>query len=282
MDSGTADCLVQLGFSPTESKVYCTMVSEDKMNGYQVAKALGMSRSSVYSALENLLEKGAIVSIPGNTSEYAVIEPAQLIEKIITKYRKSAESARNTLESISLKRRASNYFCNIQGKQNLIDEIKAMISAAKKEIVINSSMEMKYFVGEINEAKSRGVRVILFSWINLELYDMDVEFYCNTVNVDHVNDKRFAMVVDNVSCIICSNDRNEFLTFEKIRELGDDLDLPTEDKDFLGMKSDNRLFVSMIQEHIHFDIYLNKLRIKHGGEIITPDILINSMLENGN
>lgn len=282
MDSVTADCLVQLGFSPTESKVYCTMVSEEKMNGYQVAKALGMSRSSVYSALENLLEKGAIVSIPGNTSEYAVIEPAQLIEKIITKYRMNAEAARNTLESISLKRRASNYFCNIQGKQNLIDEIKAMISASRKELVINSSMEIKYFINEIKAAKDRGVRVVLFSWINLELYDLDVEFYCNNVNIDHVNDKRFAMVVDNVSCIICSNDRNEFLTFEKMRELGDDLDLTSEDKDFLGMKSDNRLFVSMIQEHIHFDIYLNKLRIKHGGEIITPDILINSMMENGN
>jgi sugar-specific transcriptional regulator TrmB len=94
MDVATVECLVQLGFSQTEAKVYCTMVSEEKMNGYQIAKALGTSRSSVYAALENLLDKGAIVSIPGQTSEYAVIEPVQLIDKITSKYKKNAETAK--------------------------------------------------------------------------------------------------------------------------------------------------------------------------------------------
>ena len=51
MDVGTVDCLVRLGFSQTEAKVYCAMVSEEKMNGYQIAKLLGTSRSSVYAAL---------------------------------------------------------------------------------------------------------------------------------------------------------------------------------------------------------------------------------------
>ncbi|UKI54025.1 MAG: helix-turn-helix domain-containing protein [Treponema sp.] len=57
MDVGTVDCLVRLGFSQTEAKVYCAMVSEEKMNGYQIAKLLGTSRSSVYAALENLLDR---------------------------------------------------------------------------------------------------------------------------------------------------------------------------------------------------------------------------------
>lgn len=284
MDVGTVDCLVRLGFSKTEAKVYCAMVSEEKMNGYQIAKLLGTSRSSVYAALENLLDKGAIVSIPGQTSEYAVVDPGQLIDKITSKYKKSAETAKNLLEQLSLRRRASNYFCNIQGWQNLLDEIKSMVDSAEKEILMNSSIDLKPLVENLDKAKRRGVRIIVFSWLNLELYNLDIELYCNDVSLLKSPQKRFIMVADNNSCILCSNDRNEFIPYKEIVKNDGSLCsmLSAEDKDFLGVRTDNRLLVNLMAEHIHFDIYLNKLRIKYGGEIITPDIHINSIMENGN
>lgn len=284
MDVGTVDCLVQLGFSQTEAKVYCAMVSEEKMNGYQIAKLLGTSRSSVYAALENLLDKGAIVSIPGQTSEYAVVDPEQLIDKITSKYKKSAETAKNLLEQLSSRRRASNYFCNIQGWQNLLDEIKSMVDSAEKEILMNSSIDLKPLVENLDKAKRRGVRIIVFSWLNLELYNLDIELYCNDLSLLKSPQKRFIMVADNNSCILCSNDRNEFIPYKEIVKNDGSLCsmLSAEDKDFLGVRTDNRLLVNLMAEHIHFDIYLNKLRIKYGGEIITPDIHVNSIMENGN
>lgn len=284
MDVGTVDCLVRLGFSQAEAKVYCAMVSEEKMNGYQIAKLLGTSRSSVYAALENLLDKGAIVSIPGQTSEYAVVDPGQLIDKITSKYKKSAETAKNLLEQLSLRRRASNYFCNIQGWQNLLDEIKSMVDSAEKEILMNSSIDLKPLVENLDKAKRRGVRIIVFSWLNLELYNLDIELYCNDLSLLKSPQKRFIMVADNNSCILCSNDRNEFIPYKEIVKNDGSLCsmLSSEDKDFLGVRTDNRLLVNLMAEHIHFDIYLNKLRIKYGGEIITPDIHINSIMENGN
>ena len=267
MDVGTVDCLVRLGFSQTEAKVYCAMVSEEKMNGYQIAKLLGTSRSSVYAALENLLDKGAIVSIPGQTSEYAVVDPGQLIDKITSKYKKSAETAKNLLEQLSLRRRASNYFCNIQGWQNLLDEIKSMVDSAEKEILMNSSIDLKPLVENLDKAKRRGVRIIVFSWLNLELYNLDIELYCNDVSLLKSPQKRFIMVADNNSCILCSNDRNEFIPYKEIVKNDGSLCsmLSAEDKDFLGVRTDNRLLVNLMAEHIHFDIYLNKLRIKQIG-----------------
>lgn len=281
METASVECLVQLGFSLTEARVFCTMVSEDKMNGYQIAKILGISRSSVYAALENLLDKGAIVSIPGQTSEYAVVEPSQLIDKLTSKFKKNAITARDMLESLSLKRRASNYFCNVHGFQNLADEIRCMINSAKKEVLIDCEMELGPFAESLKDAKARGVRIIVFSWINLDLHGIDLEFYTNALGSVISDGKRFIMVVDNASCIMCSNDRNEFIPISAFTS-DNPPSLPTEDKDFLGIKSDNRLMVSVLQEHIHFDIYLNKLRKKTGGEIITPDIRCNTLMETGN
>lgn len=280
MDADIFECLEQLGFSHTEAKVYCTMVPEEKMNGYQIAKALGTSRSSVYAALGNLVEKGAVLSIPGQTSEYAVVEPEHLINKITEKHKKNAEDARILLGKISLRRRASNYFCNIHGRQNLVDAINLMIDGATREIVIDSTMNLKFFAEKLRGAKKRGVRIVLFSWVNLELYDLDVEFYCNDLKRKKAVEQRFLMVVDNVSCIICSNVQNEYIPHSKFYT--EVKSMPSEDSDFLGLKTDNRLLVSIIQEHIHFDIYLNKLRAKNCGEIITPDILCHTLMETGN
>lgn len=282
MDNVTIESLTDLGFSSTEAKVYCTMVSEEKMNGYQIAKVLGISRSSVYGALENLLEKGAIVSIPGATSEYAVVEPSELIDKIVAKYKKSADSAKNMLETLAVKKRSTTYFANIKGRNNLLDAVRAMINSAGREILLNTSMDLKPFARELAEAKKRGVRVIIFSWLNLNLYGIDAEFYCNDISATHSCEQRFSMVVDNLSCIIGSNDGSEFIPYTDIFSDVEKIKMSQEDEDFLGMKSENRLMVNIIQEYIHFDIYLNKLRIKYGGEIITPDIHIKSLMETGN
>ena len=204
--------------------------------------------------------------------------------KITSKYKKSAETAKNLLEQLSLRRRASNYFCNIQGWQNLLDEIKSMVDSAEKEILMNSSIDLKPLVENLDKAKRRGVRIIVFSWLNLELYNLDIELYCNDVSLLKSPQKRFIMVADNNSCILCSNDRNEFIPYKEIVKNDGSLCsmLSAEDKDFLGVRTDNRLLVNLMAEHIHFDIYLNKVRIKYGGEIITPDIHINSIMENGN
>lgn len=282
MDVPTVKCLVELGFSPTEARVYCTMVSEDKMNGYQIAKILGTSRSSVYAALENLLDKGAIVSIPGETSEYAVVEPSELIDKILSKYKKNAESAKSMLEALSVKRNSVNLFQNIHGHQNLVDSVKAMINSAEKEILISTSMVLDPLVDVLRSASNRGVRIILFSWLKLDLHKIDIEFYSNNLELEPAPEQRFEIVVDNKSCLVGSNNGTEFVTYKKLVEDFYSIEMPAEDGDFLGMKTDNRLMVNIIQEHIHFDIYLNKLRKKHGGEIITPDISINSLMETGN
>lgn len=283
MDSVSIDALMVLGFTQTEAKVYCAMVSEESANGYQIAKNLNLSRSSVYAALENLLEKGAIHSIPGKTNEYTVVEPELLLEKIMSNYKKNAEIAKESLNSLAVHGNSRNFFLNIQGLNNIIDNIHIMIQKAEKEILISTSMDLKPIADDLKEALKRGVRVIVFSMLELNLYGVDVEFYGGRKGIEKSSEQRFSIVADNSACLICSNDKQEFISFKQfINENGGNL-LSTEDKDFLGMKSTNRLMVNIIQEHFHFDVYLHKLLIKNNGEqIITDDIQLGTLMERGN
>lgn len=283
MDSVSIDALMVLGFTQTEAKVYCAMVSEESANGYQIAKTLNLSRSSVYAALENLLEKGAIHSIPGKTNEYTVVEPELLLEKIMSNYKKNAEIAKESLNSLAVHGNSRNFFLNIQGLNNIIDNIHIMIQKAEKEILISTSMDLKPIADDLKEALKRRVRVIVFSMLELNLYGVDVEFYGGRKGIEKSSEQRFSIVADNSACLICSNDKQEFISFKQfINENGGNL-LSTEDKDFLGMKSTNRLMVNIIQEHFHFDVYLHKLLIKNNGEqIITDDIQLGTLMERGN
>lgn len=283
MDSVSIDALMVLGFTQTEAKVYCAMVSEESANGYQIAKTLNLSRSSVYAALENLLEKGAIHSIPGKTNEYTVVEPELLLEKIMSNYKKNAEIAKESLNSLAVHGNSRNFFLNIQGLNNIIDNIHIMIQKAEKEILISTSMDLKPIADDLKEALKRGVRVIVFSMLELNLYGVDVEFYGGRKGIEKSSEQRFSIVADNSACLICSNDKQEFISFKQfINENGGNL-LSTEDKDFLGMKSTNRLMVNIIQEHFHFDVYLHKLLVKNNGEqIITDDIQLGTLMERGN
>lgn len=283
MDSVSIDALMSLGFTQTEAKVYCAMVPEESANGYQIAKTLNLSRSSVYAALENLLEKGAIHSIPGKVNDYTVVEPELLLDKIISNYKKSAEVAKESLNNLAVRGNSRNFFLNIQGLKNIIDNIQIMIHKAEREILISTSMDLNPIKDDLNDAVKRGVRVVVFSMLNLNLYGVDIEFYGGRQGIEKSSEQRFSIVTDNSACLVCSNDKQEFISFKQfINENGGNL-LSTEDKDFLGMKSTNRLMVNIIQEHFHFDVYLHKLLIKNNGEqIITDDIQLGTLMERGN
>jgi len=51
--------LTPFGFTPTESKMYSTLVSFGPGTGYALAQAASLARANAYSALEGLVTKGA-------------------------------------------------------------------------------------------------------------------------------------------------------------------------------------------------------------------------------
>ena len=126
------DILGSLGFSKMESLVYCALVPEEKMGGYQIAKKLNAPRPSVYSALENLLKKECITSIPGSTAEYQAVPPDILIDEISKKYSDNAAKAKEMLKELKSPISTQERFVNIEGKTKLISVVNKLISAAKK------------------------------------------------------------------------------------------------------------------------------------------------------
>lgn len=98
------------------------------------------------------------------------------------------------------------------------------------------------------------------------LYDLDVaceaEFYSHYRNrsKEHLA-SRFMLVVDNEIALIA--DRKSKL------------------QEWNGTMSNNALFIKILSEHIHNDIYLLKLRNRYGEEIYDSNLYLKTAFEEG-
>lgn len=268
--------LCNIGFSRIEALVYCTLVPEEKMGGYQIAKKLNVQRPSVYSALTSLENRGFITAVPGETTEYSAVSPDILMDELSRRYSENAAKAKTELEKLTDGHKKQERFVNITGKSNLINAVNRCIDTAQKEIVFTCSMNLSSFENALKNAAKRGVRIVLFSWSNLDTLDIPLEFYCGYDGAVSCAEQRILLVSDEMHCIIGSNDRSALYPYGKEYR-----PLPADEKDFLGMISDNRLVVNLVTEHIHFDIYLQRLKKQYGKDLIDSSIQIGTLMEKG-
>jgi HTH-type transcriptional regulator, sugar sensing transcriptional regulator len=74
--------LTPFGFTPTESLVYEVLLRNGPGTGYAIARAAGLARANVYSALEGLVTKGAARSDGARPKRYAPEDSQAVLARI--------------------------------------------------------------------------------------------------------------------------------------------------------------------------------------------------------
>lgn len=252
--------LQKFQFTRMEASAYITLIRNSPANGSQLAKMLNAPRTSVYSAIESLFKKGAVYSLPGEPTRYVALTPKKFLKRLKTDYDESMDFLNNNLKEYKSYSSAEQYW-NLAGESGFQEKTTELISLARKEIVLHTNQELTPFLDVLREAAERGVRIIMFSFVRLDLQGIPCEWYYNRkFDIEDSLDKRTMMVVDMKRAILAGGQLNG---------------------EFLGTFTENDLFVSILAEHIHHDIYLHKLEEKTGTTLIDHDIQINSLLETG-
>ena len=234
--------LEKLGFSKIEALVYLTILENPKINGSQVAKKINCPRTTVYSGIEVLYKRGAITLIHETSNTYIANDPIEFIKKLKKEYIESAEFLEEEFKNFD-NHKDKGEFYNLKGYKNTINKIKEMINSAQKEIYINTNYDLENFKIELQEAEKRKVRVILFTFQKQEFEQYPVEAYYNPKFHCSDDTKRVMIVIDGQIAFIGSG---------KV------------DKEFFGSFSYNKLFIQIVSEHIHHDIYLLGLEKLYG------------------
>jgi sugar-specific transcriptional regulator TrmB len=74
--------LTPFGFTGTESVVYGALLRSGPVTGYAVARAVGLARANVYSALAGLVGRKAAALIPGRPARYRAADPQTLVTQL--------------------------------------------------------------------------------------------------------------------------------------------------------------------------------------------------------
>ena len=88
----------QLGFSDYETKCYLALCERSSMSVSDISKMAEIPRSNAYEALEKLLTKGMVVSIPGKNKKYAASDPETFALKTLDIFNASAQDEMAALE----------------------------------------------------------------------------------------------------------------------------------------------------------------------------------------
>lgn len=250
--------LEKLNFSKLEAQIYLALLGAEPMSAYQLAKKIEISRTSIYNALEHMLEKGMVEMVPSNTALYTAQDPEVILGKMRFEMTKSMEESEKQLKDYKrLKRK--NIHLVFKGFETVIFKAKAILKAAKNEVYINADFDLTCFSEELRVLNENKVRVVVFSFYNLNL-GFNAEFYSHNRNMrkEHTT-SRLMLVVDNEISLIA--------------------DRGGESQTWNGTISNNALFIKILSEHIHNDIYLLKLKDRYGKEIYDGSLHLNTAFE---
>lgn len=255
----TLGLLEKLNFTKTEGAVYIELLKNSCLSGYQVAKNLNISRSSVYSALDNLYKRGIVFLLPGNTQVYKAEDPKVLINKIKNDFNRSADLLEVRLKELKTNELEERYL-NIEGYNNVISKVKELLLTAEKEVYINTDFNLSSFSEELIELKKRGVRVIVFSFSRINEENLPVEIYSHSQADCFNKETRMMLVIDCKKTLVADRGPHR--------------------ETILGTFTENILLTSIVSEHIHNDIYLLKMKNKYGENLIKENIKLGTILEN--
>ncbi len=236
-----------LGFSNLEIKIYLTLLDHGAMSPYQIAKKIDISRSSIYNALEHMVSKGMVEVIPEDTVMYIAEEPAVLMGKVEGDYAKNIQNARAGL-SHYLETRYEEKSAIIKGFETIMEKARNMICSAKEEVFINTDIDLDVLCEAFSEAIKRGVRIIVFSFLETTVNCDEVEIYSHkrARTKDNTN-SRLMIVADDHMVMVADADNGR--------------------NNWSGTVTNNKLMKNVVREHIHNDIYMLKLRNLYGREI---------------
>lgn len=239
--------LTKLGFGSLEAKIYLALISGGSMSPYQLAKKIDISRPSIYNALEHMVNKGMIDYIPNKTPLYVATKPELLFEKINKSMKESMGKAALLLKEFE-KTRMEEEVTLVKGFENIIIRVKDILKHAAHDIYINTDFDLDIFAEEFENLGKKGIKVTVFSFYDVDRGNENAELYSHRRNkMENAFPSRLMLAeYDTVSIAVSRNSKFD---------------------EWCAIISNIPLNVRMIEEHIHNDIYMLKLREKYGKQI---------------
>ena len=197
------ELLTRFNLTRHEATIYLTLLSDGDLNGYEVSKITGISRSNAYASLASLVEKGAAFIIEGETTRYT---PVPVEEFCGNKIRSLQESKQELIKNIPQRREDAEGYITITGEHRILDKMRNMISESKSRVYLSVSGNiLPDLLTEMQVAHQRGIKMVVITDTPFPQEGM-------TVHVLEKPKKQVRIIVDSTTVLTGDIDEGEFST----------------------------------------------------------------------
>ncbi len=163
--------LKNLNLSTYEAEVYATLLSHPSMSASALCKETGISDTKIYYALDGLSEKGMLIVRNASPKIYKPVPPKEAIsnlkQRLTEKLKEELKEADVLVDMLAPiyesadKQDELEVAYIINGKINIVNKMKALMSSAKKEITffVSYPMLFKELEAALREAQDRRIRL---------------------------------------------------------------------------------------------------------------------------
>jgi HTH-type transcriptional regulator, sugar sensing transcriptional regulator len=114
--------LVETGLTEYEAKVYNAMLQRDLLSASDITKIGGVPRGRVYDIINQLIEKGFCVTVPGVVKKFSAVDPETAIKNLIEHQKKQERTM------LEIARRLKKRFVNKKVNATPFDYIQVLTS----------------------------------------------------------------------------------------------------------------------------------------------------------
>jgi len=135
------ECLKSLGLTKYEALVYIALLKLESATASEIHEISGVPRASVYTVVDQLLDKGLVSVSQSAPKRFASFSPEDAISKLMEQIERDAQYARDSLSKIYRERTgqgssSEELIWNIYGIENIKKRFTDTISRANQEIRI--------------------------------------------------------------------------------------------------------------------------------------------------
>lgn len=153
----TFEKLRDLGFSQYEISCYLALIANHPVNGSQLSKISGVSRSRIYDVLRNMTRKGLVLEI--DSGLFVPLPPDELMRRVKDQFESNFHTLKTQLEE-AFQEPSYEYIWIIRGYEAVMKKAMEMISSSQQELYVRLfPAEGARLQQDLQEATSRGVSV---------------------------------------------------------------------------------------------------------------------------
>lgn len=128
--------LADLGFTETESRLYCELARSGPATGYRLARAIGKAPANVYQALENLSQKGAVLVDETQAKAWRAAPAAELVSALKAGFERRSSAALTALSTLRPPDPDTRLYA-LKSPEQVLARARAMIAAAREVVLFD-------------------------------------------------------------------------------------------------------------------------------------------------